>query len=132
MRILNRFARNHGDKLYVVARVLVGLLFAMHGAQKVFGWFGGTKVASFASLLGVAGIIELVGGVFLAVGLLTRLVSFVAGIEMLVAYATVHMPQGASPLANQGELALLYFAAFALFFVKGAGKWTLEEKLKKK
>lgn len=121
------------DYLYFVFRVFVGLLFLQHGLQKMFGMFGGLggTSAELFSLMGLAGIIETVGGLFIAFGLFTRLIAFLAGIEMLVAYSMVHAPSGLIPLLNQGELALLYFASFLVIIMYGAGKWSLEKALMK-
>lgn len=123
--LLKQCGIKYGDSLYVLFRVLVGFLFFQHGAQKVLGWWGGTQVASFASLMGVVGIFEFVGGLLIIVGLFTRLTALVGGIEMLVAYFQVHMPQGMVPIMNKGELALLYVACFIVLFIYGGKKWSL-------
>jgi putative oxidoreductase len=83
-----------------------------HGLQKVFGLFGGS-VVPLVSRMGVAGVLELVGGLLLVLGLFTRPVALVLAGEMLVAYVIAHLPRGMVPLQNGGELALLY----ALIFV---------------
>ena len=62
----------------------------------------------------------------------TRLAAAVSAIEMVIAYFKVHAPNGLIPLVNQGELALLYFVAFLVLMVYGAGKWSLEKALMKK
>ena len=84
------------------------------------------------SLFGLAGLIEFLGGIAIALGLFTRLAAFISAIEMLVAYFMVHASKGLIPLVNQGELALLYFAAFLVLKSYGAGKWSLEKALMKK
>jgi putative oxidoreductase len=101
---------------YLVLRIGTGLLFMAHGLQKLFGFFGGLgngATAPLASKLGVAGVLELVGGLLLALGLFTRPVALVLAGEMVIAYVTAHLPRGLVPLQNGGELALLY----ALIFV---------------
>ena len=100
------------DAGYLVLRVGAGLLFMAHGLQKLFGLFGGEAVP-IASRLGFAGVLEVVGGVLLVLGLFTRPVALILAGEMLVAYVFAHLPRGASPLQNGGEVALLY----ALIFV---------------
>lgn len=122
---------NYKVYFYFIFRFLVGLLFFQHGAQKLFGWFGGQQ-ATLLSLFGVAGIIEFIGGLAIALGLFTRLFALISALEMAVAYFMVHFPQGFVPIQNQGELALLYFAAFIVMFVYGAGKWSLENALLKR
>lgn len=103
----------------------------MHGGQKLFGWFGGQS-QPLASLMGVAGIVELVGGLAIALGFFARLAAFGSAIQMLVAYFKVHAPGGLIPLVNKGELALLYFAVFLVLMAYGSKKWSLEQALLKK
>ncbi len=133
MRMLKALeqAEHYRDYFYFVFRVAVGLLFLQHGAQKLFGALGGTK-AELVSLMGLAGVIEFFGGLFIAVGLLTRLASLVAGLEMIIAYFMVHIPQGLIPILNQGELALLFFASFLILLAHGSGRWALDNKISKK
>ena len=132
MGLIEKYANK--DYFYFVFRVLVGLLFLQHGLQKIFGMFGGVggNTVPLMSLFGAAGLIELIAGAAIALGLFTRLAAFIAGIQMLVAYFMVHSPNGLIPLVNQGELALLYFAAFLALKAYGAGKWSLEKALMKK
>lgn len=123
--MVKKLSIKHSEGLYFIFRVLVGLLFFLHGAQK-FGWLGGDAVSAW-SLFGAAGIIELVAGAMIVLGILTRWVAIIAAVEMLVAYIMMHAPQGWNPLMNKGELALLYFAAFLVMAHHGALKWNLEE-----
>ena len=120
----------HNDKLYFVFRLLVGLLFFLHGWQKVSGFADG-KI-QLMSLFGLAMIIEVIAGVLIVIGLLTRWVALVGAVEMLVAYFYSHAGNGLSPLANKGEPALLFFAAFLVLLGYGAGKWAIDNKLAKK
>jgi len=122
---LSKFADKNQDGLYVIFRILVGLLFLQHGVQKLFGSFGG-QAADITSLMGAAGLIEFFAGLFIAFGLFTRLAAAVSAIEMIVAYAMVHMGQAVIPLVNQGELALLYFAAFLAILAFGARRLSLD------
>ena len=123
--------KNH-EGLYLVSRVIIGLLFFVHGMQKLFGVLGAKGAAAAFSLFWFAGLIEFVAGLAITLGLLTRLMVIVSAIEMLVAYFMAHFPQGWNPIANKGELALLYFAAFLIMLWKGGGKWSVEKKLLKK
>ncbi len=129
VKMIRKISKKYEDYFYFVFRVLVGLLFFQHGAQKIFGWFGG-RPAELTSLFGVAGIIELVLGAAITIGLLTRLMAVIGGIEMIAAYFIVHAPQGLIPIVNQGELALLYLAAFFVLIVHGARKWSLDSLVK--
>lgn len=121
-RVLGRLA----PYAYVLLRVAAGLLFACHGAQKLFGMFGGHRVP-VASTLGLAGGIELIGGVMIALGFLAATAAFVASAEMAYAYVTSHAPRGAWPIRNGGELALLYCALFLYIACRGAGIWAIDK-----
>ncbi len=84
-RVLGRFS----PQLYALMRIVVGLLFACHGAQKLFGVLGGQQVP-LTSKFGLAGIIEFVGGLMIAIGFLTGTAAFIASGEM--AYRVLHRP----------------------------------------
>src|SRR3989344_5769715 len=97
---------------YLIFRVVVGLMFAVHGAQK-FGLVGEGSIAAFAGFAGVpiwlaviAGLIELVGGILVAVGFFSRISALFGVLQMIVAQITVHLPQGANPFTNGGELSI--------------------------
>lgn len=115
---------------HVLLRLGVALLFVQHSGQKLLGWFGGLNgqglAAPVASLFGAAGVIELIGGVLLLIGLLTRPVTMVLAAEMTVAYVLVHAPRGGLPIQNQGELAVLYGLIFLYFFGSGAGRLSID------
>ena len=100
------FAR-FAEQAYALMRIVAGFLFAFHGAQKLFGMFGG-KAQPLGSLMGLAGVIELFGGVLIMIGLLTWAAAFIASGEMAVAYFYSHLPQAFWPIENRGELATLY------------------------
>ncbi len=107
-------------------RIVAGLLFAQHGAQKLFGVLGRDAVDSLGSLLGVAGIIEFFGGLLIAAGLFTRPVAFIACGQMAVAYFMAHVPQGFWPILNGGELAAFYCFTWLFFFTHGPGKYSVD------
>ena len=109
-----------GPAFHAVLRVGAGLLFMLHGLQKIFGLFGGRQV-ELASQMGVAGLLELVGGLLIVVGLFTRPVAAVLVLEMLAAIVIAHLPRGINPLQNGAELPLLYALIFAFFAANGAG-----------
>ena len=122
-RVLGRFA----PQLYALLRMVAGLLFACHGAQKLFGVLGGNQV-QLASLFGAAGVIEFVGGLLIAIGFLTGTVAFVAAGEMAYAYFTAHMPRGGAPIQNGGELAVLYCFIFLYIASRGVGVWGIDKR----
>ena len=105
---------------YAMTRIVVGLLFICHGGQKVLGWFGGQPVP-LTSLLGVAGIIELVLGSLITIGFLTSYAAFIASGEMAVAYFMAHYPKSFWPLENEGEPAVLFCFIFLYIATQGAG-----------
>lgn len=113
-----------------VLRMGAGLLFMQHGAQKLLGWLGGMDGAGATAQLftrtGLAGVLELFGGLLIVVGLLTRPVAVVLVLEMLTAYVLVHAGQALAPIQNGGELALLYALVFAFLAGNGPGAWSVD------
>lgn len=122
-RILGRFA----PYFYGLLRIVAGLLFACHGAQKLFGVLGGQQV-QLASKFGLAGVIELVGGVLIAAGIFTSPLAFIASGEMAFAYFQAHAPRGLWPIQNGGELAVLYCFLFLYFAARGNGALSVQGK----
>ena len=124
------FLQNYTSQIYGVLRIVSGALFACHGAQKVFGVLGGAggsgHAAQLLSLHGVAGIIELVGGILIAIGLLTRYAAFISSGQMAVAYFMVHVRGGFWPIQNGGELAVLYCFLFLYIAANGTGSWGVQ------
>jgi len=111
-------------------RIVAGYLFLQHGTAKLLHV---PHVAAFdqlqlMSLTGMAGIIELVGGILLLIGLFTRPAAFIMSGEMAVAYFMAHAPRGSAlmPMLNQGELAVLFCFVFLFFAAAGAGAWSID------
>ena len=94
------------------------MLFAFHGAQKLFGLFGMQRMP-LMSQFGAAGVIELVGGLLIAAGVAVTPVAFVCSGEMAVAYFRSHFPKGMVPISNGGELAVLYCFVFLYISTRG-------------
>jgi len=109
---------------YAVLRIISGLLFACHGAQKLFGAFGGH--ATHEGLMAIAGPIEFVGGLMIAFGLWASIAAFISSGEMAVAYFTAHFPSGPIPIENHGELPVLYCFVFLYIAAVGSGAFSLE------
>jgi putative oxidoreductase len=117
-------------QLYALLRIVSGLLFACHGAQKLFGVLGGQQVP-LMSQMGLAGAIELVGGLLIAVGFMTSIVAFIASGEMAVAYFQAHAPAGFWPIQNRGELAVLYCFLFLYIASRGSGTLSVQRGTKR-
>jgi putative oxidoreductase len=111
--------------LFALLRIIAGLAFAQHGAQKLFGLLGGQAV-ELTSQRGLAGIIEFVGGIMIAIGLFTTPVAFLASGEMAWAYFQQHAPRGFWPIQNGGELAVLYCFIFLYIAAVGSGKLSID------
>ena len=119
---LERFA----PEVLGASRILVGILLACHGAQKILGAFGGAPAGAPAGILWTAGPIELVGGTLMALGLFSRQAAFLMSGLMAVAYFMAHAPRGFWPILNGGELAIVY-SWFSLYLVaRGPGAWALD------
>lgn len=133
-----------GRLTHGVLRVGTALLFIEHGFQK-FGYLGGLSApcesCSWAAIGGtaasigltrlqVAGWMELVGGTLLVAGFLTRPVSAILLLEMIVAFFLAHFPRGGSPMQNVGEIPLLYACVFAFLAAHGAGPLSVDERLR--
>jgi putative oxidoreductase len=116
---------------YALMRLVAGGLFACHGAQKLFGLLGGKVMTGTPKML-AAGIIELGGGVLIALGLFTAVAAFIASGEMAVAYFTVHAKAGFWPILNGGELAVLYCFVFLFIVWQGPGPFSLDRLLRRK
>lgn len=126
MKSLARFETH----VYALMRIVTGFLFLAHGVQKIFGALGGTQV-ELMSLMGLAGILELVGGSLIMVGFLTGYSAFICSGLMAAAYFMAHAPGGFWPIVNKGELAALYSFVFLYISVKGAGIWSIDTARKK-
>jgi len=113
-----------------VLRIITAYLFMAHGTAKLVGiphlkMFDGLQLAS---LVGLAGVLEVLGGALLLIGLFTRPVAFVMSGFMAIAYFMAHASQGhvLLPILNQGELAVLYSFVFLYFLFSGAGAWSVD------
>jgi putative oxidoreductase len=118
---MERWLGRYADIAYTALRVMAGLMFAMHGAAKLFGMFGG-KAAEAPKMI-FAGVVELGGGLLIAAGLLTGFAAFLASGQMAVAYWTAHATSANwwNPMANRGELSALYCFVFLYIACRGHG-----------
>ncbi len=123
-------------KLRSILRIAAAFTFTLHGTMKLFAFPagmgpGGMTVHLF-SQMGLAGILETIGGLLLLFGLFTRPVAvFLAG-EMAGAVFQVHFPRSFWPIISGGELAMVYCFVWLYFSTAGAGPWSADEFLRRR
>ena len=121
------FMRNYEGETYALMRIVVGFLFLWHGSQKLLGFPPlpeGMEIPAF--VLYVAGPIELIGGLFVMIGFLTRWAAFLCSGLMAFAYWMAHGTNALLPILNQGEPAALYCFVFLFIAARGAGRWSVD------
>jgi putative oxidoreductase len=121
---MERWLSKYSEVLYGIFRIVVGILFACHGAQKLFGMFGGLGSPP-TSMIVAAGVIEFFCGVLVLLGLWVGYAGFIASGQMAVAYFMMHAPGGFWPIANGGELAVLYCFVFLYIASRGSGRLSI-------
>jgi putative oxidoreductase len=118
------------DEAYALMRVVVGLMFSFHGIQKVFGILSDFQ-PPVGSQIWIGGMIELIGGLLVAAGFLTRWAAFLASGTMAVAYFQFHwkfqLGKNILPAINQGEMAVLYCFIFLYIACRGGVKWCVDK-----
>jgi putative oxidoreductase len=136
MGFLGRFA----PQIYAIVRIVIGFSFMQHGAQKLFNipafvnpcpCIPMPDMSAQATFIMVIGIMELVFGLCVMIGLFTRLMAFLASGMMAVAYFMGHQGQGALPIQNQGEPAVLYCFIFLLIAAHGSGICSIDSMMGK-
>ena len=108
---------------------MAALLLLQHGTQKLLGFPPmppGRSAPEFLTLIWFAGVIELVGGILLAVGLFSRTAAFILSGQLAFAYWIGHAPRGFFPIQNTGELAALYSFVFLYLAAAGPGPWSID------
>jgi putative oxidoreductase len=128
---MERWLGRYADEIYATLRVVAGVMFALHGAEK-FGLLGGAFRMPGNPLMMVAGAIELVGGLLIAIGLFASVAAFIASGQMAVAYFVVHFPQGWNPVANKGEVAVLYCFLFLYIAARGSGACSVDRQMRRR
>ena len=114
-----------------ITRIIIGFMFACYGAQKVLGWFGGMPPGVPFWIQYIGGTIELVGGLLIAVGLLTRITAFICSGQMAVAYFYGHAMHAKGinfflPTVNEGDSAVFYCWFFLYLSAAGPGAFALD------
>lgn len=126
---MERWLGKYSEVCYALMRMVVGLLFACHGAQKLFGVFGGHNFPS-TPLSVTAGLIEFIAGGLVALGLWAGYAGFVASGEMAVAYFMMHAAGGFWPIVNKGEPAVMYCFIFLYIASRGSGRLSVDALMK--
>lgn len=136
--LISRVMSTRADWAPLALRLPVGIIFAAHGAQKLFGWFGGyglTGTAQWMESIGLApgvlmvllaGGAEFFGGLALIVGLLVRPAALALSVAMLVAIFTVHISHGLFMSNNGYEFALALLAASVSLLISGGGSASVD------
>lgn len=119
---LDRYA----PQAQALLRIVTALLMLLHATSKLFDFPPFGSPVPVGSLLWIAGIIEIVGGLLLIVGLLARPAAFIISGEMAVAYWMVHAPQSTFPSQNHGEVAILFCFIFLFLAAAGPGAWSID------
>lgn len=128
---MEKYLGNYSPYFYAVLRIVAGLMFLMHGTQKLFGWPGDGDTVELMSLMGLAGIIEMIGGLFIMIGFFASIAAFIASGQMAIAFFMAHFPQHWNPLLNEGEKAVLYCFLFLFIAAYGSGVWSVDAGRKK-
>jgi putative oxidoreductase len=119
------FMKPWSSQTYALLRIVAGLLFLCHGAQKLLGFFGpAMEMPAFVKF--IAGPIELFGGILVMLGLFTRPAAFLCSGLMASAYWMAHGTKALFPIQNQGELAALYCFVFLFVSAYGPGIWSVD------
>ncbi|MGF9691267.1 DoxX family protein [Rhizobium sp. 0TCS1.26] len=113
-----------------VLRIITALLFIEHGTMKLFAFPAAQMEGPLPPLLLVAALMEVIGGLLIAVGLFTRPVAFLLSGQMAVAYFMAHASKGFYPSLNGGELSILYCFIFLYLVFSGPGAWSVDNRSK--
>lgn len=130
---MERFLGRYSPYVYSILRIVAGFLFLLHGTQKFFGFppfpagMQAPPMDSFMmTLMTVAGVIELVGGLMIMLGFFSSIAAFIASGQMAVAYFMAHQPMAALPTTNGGDAAVLFCFIFLYIAARGSGPWSID------
>ncbi len=129
---MSRFLGRYSPIVYALMRIIIGLLFACHGGQKVLGMFADPAHPAGGPLppmIALGGWIELVGGFMVALGLLGDWAAFICSGQMAVAYFMAHAKGGFFPIQNHGEPAVMYCFVFLYIAFHGSGILSVDQLL---
>lgn len=138
---LKALVQSHASFAPLALRIPVGIILMAHGAQKLFGWFGGYGLEGTGKWMAsiglepgfimalLAGSAEFFGGLALLLGFLTRPAAAVSAFTMVVAIFSVHFANGLFMVNNGYEFALSLFAATLALTIQGSGRLAVDNKL---
>ena len=122
-----KFLENFEEQAYAILRIVCGFLFIWHGTQKFLNFPIDYPYGPLNAMTTAAAAIEVIGGILVMLGLLTRPAAFICSGTMAVAYWMVHGTQALFPLANGGVLAALYCFVFLYISARGPGMWSIDK-----
>lgn len=117
------------ERMLSIVRIVAGLIFVSAGTTKLLSYPPSPMPMppiELMSQIGIGALLEIIGGLAMVIGLLTRPVAFVLAGEMAVAYFQFHAPQAFFPTTNNGVSAVLYCFLFLYFAVAGGGAWSVD------
>jgi putative oxidoreductase len=128
MSMFTTWGSRYEPQLLSILRIITGFLFMAHGSMKLLAFPAPFPMGEveLISLMGLAGILELVGGFLILIGLFTRPVAFILSGEMAFAYFMVHAPNNFWPILNGGESAVLFCFTFLYLAAAGGGPWSAD------
>lgn len=122
------FLTRYSSQILGITRIVAGLAFLEHGASKLLNFPPGGMHPGLISLIGAAGVIELVAGVLILIGLFSRIAAFIASGEMAAAYFIAHFPRNFFPTLNGGDAAILFCFLFLYLAAAGPGAFAVNDK----
>lgn len=127
---MSTFERLSAYRPYGLAalKIITALLFIEHGTMKLFAFPAAQMAGPLPPLMLFAALLELIGGILILVGLLTRPVAFLLAGEMAVAYFMAHAPNSFFPAVNQGDAAILFCFVFLYLFFSGPGAFAVDNR----
>ena len=142
--IINSITKTEGTSGVLPLRLIAGIIFFAHGAQKLFAWFGGYGLGGTGQWMEsiglspgylialMAGSAEFFGGILLIIGFLTRPTALILAITMIVAIFTVHINNGLFMSDNGYEFGLSLVAITLALFIQGGGKYSIDNNVYKR
>jgi putative oxidoreductase len=126
MSKINAWSAGMAPYLLSLLRIITAFIFMEHGSMKLFGFPAPMGDISLFSLMGLAGTLEVFGGLLILIGLFTRPVAILLSGEMAFAYFMAHAPNGFWPVLNHGEPAALYCFIYLYLAAAGGGAWSVD------